>query len=191
VNDKATAAAHDFEGMVWPVLARLMVGSRLQSVETEHGFLATDLDCTAGIDAYVKTPLGLETFAVRVQWRDYRGRSAPWARGKCPMTFTVRTMTEMPKRLDAHHDGRLGPYWTLQGYLASLGGPLEAVAWTRTAELYEFVEYERETGFDKIKVNGEDGTRFVAIPWTAMSGYRWFRAAPRQAKQTSLFPVRA
>jgi hypothetical protein len=182
VADKAVVAARDFERVVWPVLNRF-VGGTLQQVETQTGTLAADLDCLAGIDAYVRTSSGLHTWACRLQWRHFQTRSAPWAAGKAPMTFTCRCRTEIGKRVAALDNGSLMPEWTLQAYLDRDGGPLENVGWINTRDLYAYVRARCELGLfaddPDIYENPVDHRHFLAVPWLEVGGYRWFRPWPK------------
>jgi hypothetical protein len=183
---KADDAQRDFEYVVWPHLQRV-TGGALRSVEAQRGTLAADLDCVAGIDAYVKTDRGtLETYACRIQWRFYNGTAAPWAKGKCPMTFTIRTQTEGPKRQAAIADGALIPMWTLQAYIHEPGGRLETVGWMETCKLYEEYPRLRDEGTVKTYRNREDGTPFDAVRWVDLTGYRYHGKRP-PPNQMSLF----
>ena len=174
---KARDAASDFALFVVPELERYMHGTYVQTEERPSW---SDLDITAGIDGYLKYPKWIEGVAARVQYRHYGNRDAPWARGASPQTFTCRTATEIPKRIEAIRNGALLPTWTIQAYMDSPGGPCENWGIIPTVDLYWYVD---DNGYDlRTYTNPEDGTRFVAVPWKKVSGMRWFRQPSVEAR---------
>ena len=161
-------------------------GGELEIVEWEGTDLAGTLDVGAGIDFLIKRHRApIISVASRIQWRHRNGRSAPWANGPAPMTFTIRlrtssgeTWTEMNKRLAARANGGMMPDWTLQAYMDQPGGPLENMGWMSTAELYDEVKWRYDNGTLSIHDN-DDGSQFTDIKWIEIGGFRWFRPRER------------
>jgi hypothetical protein len=156
-----------FVRVVWPVIQAHcpeLRGSVLRMVEgSRENPIASDLDVCAGIDAYLRAPLGLRGISSRVQWgMDYR-------------TFTVRierpngAMTEYIKRLTTIrrvHEGFLYPYWTIQAYVERPGGKLLSVAVAKTIELYLYIEQCKQSGRPcHERPAGNGGERFLYVEW--------------------------
>jgi hypothetical protein len=169
----AELSTQDIERVVWPILRQTM-GGKLTRIEKDVGTASgRDLDVDAGIDFYHRLRNGeiLRTIATRVQWRYGPDGPAPWAKGKSPMTFTIRPGTELPKRQQAIDDGGTYPNLTLQAYLERPGGPCENFAWCRTADLYDALRSPRNAQ----EYSNADGSKLLAIKWFVLPGFRWFR----------------
>ncbi|HZO74013.1 MAG TPA: hypothetical protein VFB60_17560 [Ktedonobacteraceae bacterium] len=145
-----------------------------------------DLDTIAGIDAYLRTPLGLRTIAARVQY------------GGLHRTFTIRVarpkqaVTELHKRLSqvaSRDSGTLYPYWTLHAYVTADGSRLSHAGLAKTSELYVWLAQQfalldpREPHEPLMSRFSREGERFLVVPWDIYraSGHYFFEYSSHDA----------
>jgi len=152
-------SAYDFKRVVWPRVQDWIGGGELIPVEsvTESVF-ANQLDILAGIDAWqISQDRGIRGLASRVQW------------GIGYESFTIRTRrmsgaeTELSKRQKSFdgQDGRLFPYWTIQGYVTEKRrGGLIYACMIQTKDLYDFIKLRPEKISHRVN---PDGNLFDAI----------------------------
>lgn len=154
-----TRSARDFVEIVWPVIAPVCGGGRLEPVELQHDHrFARDLDVLAGVDAWqVSDGRGIRGIASRVQY------------GSAWPSFTIRAArtsgaeTELAKRLAALNEDDAG--WLLPGlsahaYLEAEGGPLLVAYVCETRPLYRYL---RDGGRRTRRTNPADGNEFLVV----------------------------
>ena len=166
VRRDSSQSSADFVRLVWPVLHQHCAafrGSGLRMIEGHpQDLITSELDRSAGIDAYERSVFGLRGITSRVQWGyNYR-------------TFTIRmerpngALTEYAKRLitlQRRDEGYFYPYWMIHAYIDRPGGKLLAVGVAKTIELYQYIEQCRQSGRPCRERVSQEGERFLLVGW--------------------------
>jgi len=153
-----------FLGHVWPVVADLIGGGEVISMESSDDRLRRLFDSTSGIDAWqYRDGVGMWGIASRVQpiGRDYS-------------SFTVRdrrrsgARTEFEKLWEAVNadDGRVAPYWFVQAYMNTESTSLLSVGVARMRSVLEFIRIDCD---EQDKRTCHDGSSsFFVARWDRM-----------------------
>lgn len=150
---QSAASVEAFRNIIEPILLPAIGGGQFLHLEAIDEPIAKNLDQLAGLDVLWVQGGAVYGIAVRIQpdqgWR----------------TFTMRTgkpsglNTEYAKRQHARRHGALAPRWTVHAYVSN--GTLVAAAIATTDAILDAIEKNEY----REKVNRQDGTRFVAVPW--------------------------
>lgn len=167
--------------VVWPLMAPLLGGGELHSLELDSDATGLDFDREAGIDGYQAIRgRPLRAFASRVQWKFKRGRAPAWL-GPPPLTFSIRletargnSWTECAKRLDAYRERALLPTLVVQSYLEKHGGPAQAIGICEGQTLYGYVADCESEGREWEIRSAPDGAQFIAVSFKEVPCWRWF-----------------
>lgn len=159
VKEDMAYSANAFESIIWPSVAELVGGGELLKMEnvTDSKF-AKLLDMKAGIDGWQIRDNGMIGIASRIQ-----------VGNKAWNTFTIRmkrdsgATTEYEKRLMAVEYGKyVYPYFTIQAYIKTWGGPIMSVGISPTSEIISFIK----NNFHRI--NRTTNAEFAVCPWDEM-----------------------
>lgn len=153
-------AANDFEQIVWPAIRSLIGGGEYLSTELSSDPTHQTLDQLAGIDAWQITEESVFGLAQRVQRGRYQGHTFTWR-----LDRPSGAITEVEKRLRAHHNGSLQPFYTIHAYVSD--GLLLSAGVIKTADL---CEYRLTHGPDGVRTNPQDGVRFEYFEWRNLRG---------------------
>ena len=165
-----------------PIIAGLLNGGYILSVEGDDNKVCKMLDMTCGTDYFqVYENSGLVFgIASRFQY------------GKNWASFTVRkarqsgAVTEYEKRKKAIERGGIYPFLTMQAYIDENSGEVNGLAITKTTDLMRFVDagmaYEQHTRQDKI---GQ--AAFYVAYWDKMqsAGYTVLIYDSKQSRKTA------
>jgi hypothetical protein len=156
-----------FQALVWPRIEDWFGGGQLLPIEGDaDNDIKRTLDMQAGIDAFHVAMNG-STRAIASRCQVCDGSFS---------TFTIRTRTrggstntELSKRMRAlfleDDRGWLYPHVTVQAYLASWKGPLNAVAAIRTRDLFAYVREHENDRRRVYRQSNDDPSEFYAISW--------------------------
>jgi hypothetical protein len=138
-----------------------IIKGKIHTIENKDNEILMLLDTKSGIDYIRENDLGMQGIASRVQW------------GKNWDTFTIRTKrhtgtkTELSKRLEQIKNGYFYPAFTLQAYFDNKQDMnLLSIAITKTLELYEFIEKNKNL----IYSNKSDND-FIFVKWSDYEKY--------------------
>ena len=168
-GEQSSFSDRAFREIVWPEIAGMCGGGKLKSLE----LTGSELDLFGGVDVFQLFRTGVRTIAQRTQ----RASVGSFR------TFTIRETTagggptELQKRLDALQRGNDLPTLTVQAYVSDRGLVCAGVAMTR--QLVSWVARHR----DRLPRgrNGDDGNRFIIVPWYDLSAHNARHQTPAAA----------
>jgi len=168
VERDLTDSARDFIDVVKPVIEQWTGGDVRVNENVMDSSVAEQLDQISGVDSWsVKTDDGIRAVASRVQWVDDLPADEPYD------SFTIRksrdsgSKTEYKKRLEAIHNDRLYPHWTVHAYLDRRGGELLSVGMVETKQLYLYIKNQGTVGED-YHLSRCSNAQFITVYWSKL-----------------------